>query len=89
MTPMPNTCTENWQSGTFPWLSWSLCWAEDWPMSDEEIAFLEDVAERMEDSQNIPCTDCKYCMPCQQGIDIPSQMRFIDNYVEKLKQGKF
>lgn len=29
-------------------------------------------AERMKDSQNIPCTDCKYCMPCPYGIDIPA-----------------
>ena len=41
------------------------------PLSYEESRFLEDVAERMKDSQNIPCTDCKYCMPCPYGIDIP------------------
>lgn len=123
------------------------------PLSAGESDFLEDVAERMKDSQNIPCTDCKYCMPCPygidipgiflhynkcvnhgrvpqsrldsnyekarrafltgydrsvprlrqashcigcgqcapkcpQGIDIPERMRFVDNYVELLKQGK-
>lgn len=42
------------------------------PLSSEESNFLEDVAERMKDSQNIPCTDCKYCMPCPYGIDIPA-----------------
>lgn len=42
------------------------------PLSSEESDFLEDVAERMKDSQNIPCTDCKYCMPCPYGIDIPA-----------------
>lgn len=41
------------------------------PLSDEESKFLEDVTESMKDSQNIPCTDCKYCMPCPYGIDIP------------------
>lgn len=41
------------------------------PLSDEESKFLENVAESMKDSQNIPCTDCKYCMPCPYGIDIP------------------
>ena len=123
------------------------------PLSEAEQDFLQDVAERMKDSQNIPCTNCKYCMPCPygidipanflhynkcvnhdyvpkshldanyeearrafligydrrvpklsqashcigcgqcvshcpQGIDIPSQMRMIDDYVERLKQGK-
>ena len=42
------------------------------PLSGEESDFFEDVAERMKDSQNIPCTDCKYCMPCPYGIDIPA-----------------
>ena len=41
------------------------------PLSSEESGFLENVAERMKDSHNIPCTDCKYCMPCPYGIDIP------------------
>lgn len=42
------------------------------PLDGEEREFLDNVAERMIDSQNIPCTDCKYCMPCPYGIDIPS-----------------
>ena len=42
------------------------------PLSEAEQDFLQDVAERMKDSQNIPCTDCKYCMPCPYGIDIPA-----------------
>lgn len=42
------------------------------PLDGEEREFLDNVAERMIDSQNIPCTDCKYCMPCPCGIDIPS-----------------
>lgn len=42
------------------------------PLSDEETDFLEDVAVRMIDSQIIPCTDCKYCMPCPYGVNIPA-----------------
>lgn len=42
------------------------------PLADSEWEFLEDVARRMIDSPNIPCTDCKYCMPCPYGIDIPA-----------------
>lgn len=42
------------------------------PLSETEQNFLEDVAERMKDNDNIPCTDCKYCMPCPYGIDIPA-----------------
>ena len=40
--------------------------------SGEELGFLEDVARRMADSKNIPCTACGYCMPCPYGVDIPA-----------------
>lgn len=42
------------------------------PLSGEELGFLEDVARRMADSKNIPCTACGYCMPCPYGVDIPA-----------------
>lgn len=42
------------------------------PLSVEEQGFLEDVAVRMAGNRYIPCTDCKYCMPCPYGIDIPA-----------------
>ena len=42
------------------------------PLSEEEQAYLhKDVAERIVGLQTIPCNDCKYCMPCPYGIDIP------------------
>mgnify|MGYP002624131511 CR=1 FL=1 len=43
------------------------------PLTAGERHFLEkEVAERIVGLENIPCTDCKYCMPCPYGIDIPS-----------------
>lgn len=42
------------------------------PLSAEERSLLDDAAERMMDSPNIPCTDCRYCMPCPYGVDIPA-----------------
>lgn len=33
------------------------------PLDGEGREFLDNVAERMIDSQSMPCTDCKYCMP--------------------------
>ncbi len=43
------------------------------PLSEEEQHFLEhDIAERIVGLENIPCNDCKYCMPCPYGIDIPA-----------------
>ncbi len=42
------------------------------PLTDEELQFLYHTADLMMDYPTIPCTDCKYCMPCPYGIDIPS-----------------
>ncbi len=43
------------------------------PLTEKEQYFLEhDIAERIVGLENIPCNDCKYCMPCPYGIDIPA-----------------
>ena len=43
------------------------------PLTESEQRYLDkDVAERIVGLQNIPCNDCKYCMPCPYGIDIPA-----------------
>ncbi len=41
------------------------------PLSDDEKEFLEDTAQALLRYPTIPCNDCKYCMPCPYGIDIP------------------
>lgn len=42
------------------------------PLSADDLRFLQDTAELMMRYDTIPCNDCKYCMPCPYGIDIPS-----------------
>ena len=37
--------------------------------SDKE--FLEETAQALLRYPTIPCNDCKYCMPCPYGLDIP------------------
>ena len=41
------------------------------PVTEEEKAFLEETAQLMLKFPTIPCNDCKYCMPCPYGLDIP------------------
>ena len=42
------------------------------PLTEEERLYLhKDIAEKIFGLENIPCNDCKYCMPCPYGIDIP------------------
>ena len=42
------------------------------PVTDDEKVFLEETAQLMLRYPTIPCNDCKYCMPCPYGIDIPA-----------------
>ena len=43
------------------------------PLSEQEMRWLDDeVADEMMRYKTIPCNDCKYCMPCPYGIDIPA-----------------
>lgn len=42
------------------------------PLTEEETQYLYDTADLMMEYPTIPCNDCKYCMPCPYGIDIPA-----------------
>lgn len=43
------------------------------PLTNEQMEYLHtDVAQKIIGLENIPCNDCKYCMPCPYGIDIPA-----------------
>ncbi|MBQ5899744.1 MAG: aldo/keto reductase [Alistipes sp.] len=40
-------------------------------LNDEQKEFLFETAELMLQYPTVPCNDCKYCMPCPYGLDIP------------------
>ena len=42
------------------------------PCSEAELAALERAAQALLKLNTIPCNDCKYCMPCPYGLDIPA-----------------
>ena len=43
------------------------------PLTEDEMRYLDgEIAEKIVGLENIPCNDCKYCMPCPYGIDIPA-----------------
>jgi len=42
------------------------------PLTKEELDLLQTTATEMLKFETIPCTECKYCMPCPYGIDIPA-----------------
>jgi Predicted oxidoreductases of the aldo/keto reductase family len=42
------------------------------PLSQEENEYLLETGDLMAQYPTIPCNDCKYCMPCPYGVDIPA-----------------
>ena len=51
------------------------------PLTDEELVFLEEMATQMMEYPLVNCTDCKYCMPCPWGIDIPGTFQHYNRAV--------
>ena len=45
----------------------------------EELALIDKVAEAYEKLGSIPCTACRYCMPCPHGVDIPGVFRIYND----------
>lgn len=41
------------------------------PLTDDEMALLDRVADEFAHFPAVPCTACQYCMPCPYGLDIP------------------
>ena len=53
------------------------------PLTEDEMAFLEETADLMKEYPTIPCTSCQYCMPCPYGIDIPSILQHYNKCVNE------
>ena len=56
------------------------------PLTPEEIEFLEHMATQMMEYPLINCTNCKYCMPCPYGIDIPGTFQ---HYNKAITEGTY
>lgn len=41
-------------------------------LSPGELAVIENMRDTFASRVKIPCTGCRYCMPCEHGVDIPS-----------------
>ncbi|MCF0190745.1 MAG: aldo/keto reductase [Marinilabiliaceae bacterium] len=53
-------------------------------LTQEELDMLEKIALEMISYKTIPCNDCKYCMPCPYGLDIPS---ILVHYNKSINEG--
>ncbi|MCK9158910.1 MAG: aldo/keto reductase [Bacteroidaceae bacterium] len=53
------------------------------PLTKAENELLEHVAQEMLKRPVIPCTGCKYCMPCPYGLDIPAIFAHYNRCINK------
>lgn len=52
----------------------------DFELSDKETQAVNQVVKNLLNLSTIPCTGCKYCMPCFRGVDIPRIFRIYNDY---------
>ncbi len=49
-------------------------------LSQQELDLIARVSDAYRSLSPIPCTDCKYCMPCPSGVAIPNIFRIFNTY---------
>jgi len=50
-------------------------------LTTEELALVDQVREAYRVLCAIPCTSCKYCLPCPSGVDIPEVFSIYNDYL--------
>jgi uncharacterized protein len=52
-------------------------------LTEEEKSLLSDIAKLYVNFPQIPCTGCRYCMPCPYGIDIPTVFKHYNKCISE------
>jgi len=56
----------------------------------KDFALIRAVVQEIQQKEKVGCTGCGYCMPCPQGIDIPTLFRCYNTmYSERKQAGRF
>jgi len=59
------------------------------PLTDPERATLDLALAAYRKQLAVPCTSCRYCMPCPVGVEIPKIFAFYNQYKLSNRAGKF
>lgn len=49
------------------------------PLSGEDNDILDKAVQTLKQVAIVPCTACRYCMPCPSGVDIPLMMQLVND----------
>jgi len=52
-------------------------------LTQEELDFIDRIAQKYKELGFIDCSSCKYCQPCPEGVDIPSIFGLVNEYYMK------
>jgi predicted aldo/keto reductase-like oxidoreductase len=53
-------------------------------LSDDELAVVARARAEYDDMCPVPCTQCRYCMPCPNGVDIPRNFELLNDGAVRL-----
>jgi predicted aldo/keto reductase-like oxidoreductase len=56
------------------------------PLTDEERGVIEKALAAYRKAAAVPCTSCRYCMDCPQGVEIPKNFGVYNNYKRAIAQ---
>lgn len=59
------------------------------PLTDNERDVLEQAKQAYIKKDTVPCTGCRYCMDCTQGVDIPKMFKIYNDFVMTDNKSKF
>ena len=56
-------------------------------LTEEELQVVAEVRRMIEERTFVACTNCKYCMPCPFGVDIPRNFSMMNDYMKYSNKG--
>jgi predicted aldo/keto reductase-like oxidoreductase len=57
--------------------------------TEEDFKVIEEAKKAFIETIKVPCTGCNYCMPCPQGVDIPTCFACYNNIIIEGKKAAF